>query len=215
VNICEIKYTQYNIAVSKQSYPDFTLEGLKNCRIKLLTYAIYLTSSCMSVASVATSPLALRWICGSPQKKCAHGTTPIYMWREQATLIEWARYVIFIVACCHCEALRTCDSGILIATKWCCDQDVKVVPGATFIKKMCDQCGSLKKEGNVVATSPLAFLWMHISPRMECARRTKPIYTWCEQAMIERTRCVISIALAAIVWSFAHLPLGLSDRNTC
>jgi len=29
------------------------------------------------------------------------------------------------------------------STKWCCDQDVKVAPGATFTKRMCDQCGSL------------------------------------------------------------------------
>ena len=40
--------------------------------------------------------------------------------------------------CCllpQCEALRTCRSGYPIATKWCCDQDVKVVPGSALSHK--------------------------------------------------------------------------------
>jgi len=40
--------------------------------------------------------------------------------------------------CClrpQCEALHTCHSGFPIATKWCCDQDVKVMPGAAFTKR--------------------------------------------------------------------------------
>jgi len=43
--------------------------------------------------------------------------------------------------CCllpQCEALRTCCSGFPIATKWCCDQDVKVVPSAAFTKRTWD-----------------------------------------------------------------------------
>ena len=51
-------------------------------------------------ASVAISPLALRWMRGSPRTECAWRTTPIYMWREQA-IIEWSRRVNSIVACCH------------------------------------------------------------------------------------------------------------------
>ena len=43
----------------------------------------------------------------------------------------------------QCEALRICRSGIPIATKWCCDQDVKVVRSSAFTQRMCDQCGSL------------------------------------------------------------------------
>jgi len=45
--------------------------------------------------------------------------------------------------CCllpQCEALRTCRVGFLIATKWCCDQDVEVVPSSAFTQRM---CGSL------------------------------------------------------------------------
>jgi len=40
---------------------------------------------------------------------CAKNNTT-YMWREQA-ITEWLRCMISIVACCQCEALRTCCSG--------------------------------------------------------------------------------------------------------
>jgi len=84
-----------------------------------------------------------------------------------------------IMACelCCCllpqrEALRTCHSGFPIATKWCCDQDVEVVRGSAFTQRTCDRCGSLKKEGDVVATSPLSLREMCDSSRTGCARRT-------------------------------------------
>ena len=80
------------------------------------------------------------------------------------------------------------QSGFPIATKWCCEQDVKVVPGATFTKRTCDRCGSLKKGGDVVATSPLALHWMRSSPRTECARRITPICTWREPLTIKMTK---------------------------
>jgi len=60
-----------------------------------------------------------------------------------------------------------------------------------------------------VATFPLALRRMCDSPRTGCARRTTPIYKWREQAVIEWSWHV----LVATVWSFAHLPLGLSDHN--
>jgi len=53
--------------------------------------------------------------------------------------------------CCsllpHCEALHACCLGFPITIKWWFDQDVKVVPGATFTKRMCNRCGSLQKAG--------------------------------------------------------------------
>ena len=78
--------------------------------------------------------------------------------------------------CCslpQCKALRTCRSGFPIATKWCCDQDVECVPGLAFAQRTCDRCGSSKKGGDVIATSPLALRWMCDSPRTGCARSTK------------------------------------------
>jgi len=50
---------------------------------------------------------------------CVRRTTPIYTWHEQA-IIDWSQRVI---SCCllpQCQALHTCCSGFLIATK-CCD----------------------------------------------------------------------------------------------
>jgi len=38
------------------------------------------------LSTIATSPLALRWMRGSPRTECARRTTPIYMWREQAII---------------------------------------------------------------------------------------------------------------------------------
>jgi len=35
----------------------------------------------------------------------------------------------------QCEALHTCCSGFWITTKWCCDQDLEVMPGAAFTQK--------------------------------------------------------------------------------
>jgi len=58
------------------------------------------------IGFVATSQLALRWMCNSPRTGCARRTTPIYMWREQA-IIEWSRWVISIVAA-TVRSLRTC-----------------------------------------------------------------------------------------------------------
>ena len=40
--------------------------------------------------------------------------------------------------CCllpQCKALRTCRSGFPITTKWCCNEDVKVVLCASLYKK--------------------------------------------------------------------------------
>ena len=56
----------------------------------------------------------------------------------------------------QCEALCTFCSALPVTTKWCFDQDVKVVPGTTFTKSRCNECGSLLKPGDVVATSRLA-----------------------------------------------------------
>ena len=90
-------------------------------------------------ASVATSPVVLRWLCDSPRTGCAWRITPLYMWREQA-IIEWSwlessadinlwtiehddwrtrRVIMACLYCCllpRCEALRTCCSGFPIAT---------------------------------------------------------------------------------------------------
>jgi len=45
------------------------------------------------------------------------------------------------------EALRICRSGFPIATKWCCDQDVKVVRSSGFTQKRAIGAVRCKKEG--------------------------------------------------------------------
>ena len=81
--------------------------------------------------------------------------------------------------CCllpQCEALHPCHLGFPITTKWCFDHDVKVVPGATFTKRMCDRCSSQQKGEDVVATSQLMLRWKRDSPQMGCAQRAAHKY---------------------------------------
>ena len=98
--------------------------------------------------------------------------------------------------CCllpQCEALHTCPLAFAITTKWCFDQDVKVVPGKNFSKRMCDRCSSLQKQGDVVATSQLMLRWKCDLPQMGCAQRATHKHMWSEQAKIEWSCQVISI----------------------
>jgi len=65
---------------------------------------------------VATSPVALRWLCDSPRTGCAWRITPLYMWREQAIIVIMA-CELYSCLLSQCEALRTCRSGFPIATE--------------------------------------------------------------------------------------------------
>jgi len=89
--------------------------------------------------------------------------------------------------------LHACRLGYPITTKWYFDQDVKVVLGATFTKRMWGRCGSLQKGGDVVATSQLMLRRKCDSPQMGCAQRATHKYIRHEQAIIEWSRQVISI----------------------
>jgi len=75
---------------------------------------------------------------------------------------------------------------------------------------MCDWCGSLQEWGDVVAATQLALHWMCNPQWTGCVPRTTPTYMWQEQAITEWSL----LLLAAAVWSFAHLPNGLSACNT-
>jgi len=124
---------------------------------------------------------------------CAKNNIAIYMARTSTNGVI-AMHDLYCCLLSQCEALCTCRSGFPLATKWCCDQDVKVVPSAAFTKRMCDRCGShCKKEVDVVAASPLVLHWMCDSSWMGCAWRATRMYTWREQAIIEQLRRMISI----------------------
>jgi len=106
------------------------------------------------------------------------------MWREQA-IIEWLRQVIYIVASCHSVKLCAHAAWVFqsqqngaVTRMW------RLCRVQSSHKRTCNQCGSLKKGGDVVATFPLVLHWMYSSPQTECAQRTTS-YLWRGQATIE------------------------------
>ena len=66
-----------------------------------------------------------------------------HAWSEQAIIREIVMHDLYCCLLPLCEALRKCHSGFPIATKWCCDQDVEVVPSSAFTQRTCDRCGLL------------------------------------------------------------------------
>ena len=128
------------------------------------------SQTCWGVLQEDRMPLSqpLRWCCVDcvihHEREVREEQHHRYIWREQA-IKQWSwrgssadinlrtierndqrtRRVIMAceLYCCllpRCKALRICPSGFPIATKWCCDQDVKVVPSSAFTQKT---CGSL------------------------------------------------------------------------
>ena len=53
--------------------------------------------------SVATNPLALRWMCGSPHMACTRRTTQYICGAKKQQ--KWSRHVNSIVPCCHSAKL--------------------------------------------------------------------------------------------------------------
>jgi len=97
--------------------------------------------------------------------------------------------------------------GVLITTKWFCDQDVKVVRCEAFTKKMCDRCGSLQKGGDVVATFPVALRLVYGSPWEGCAWGAAVHQAPTSNNKRDCNACCL-LLLAPTMWSFAHLLLG-------
>ena len=82
------------------------------------------------------------------------------------------------------EALRTCRSGCPIATKWCCDQDVKVVLSSAFTQRMRDRCSSLQKRRGCCCNlygGVALIVWFTTN---EMCVKNKNMYVWSEQAII-------------------------------
>ena len=87
--------------------------------------------------------------------------------------------------CCllpQCEALRTCRSGFPIATKWCCDQYVKVVPGSAFTQKRAVRC---EKEGMLLQPLRWCCVKCLIHHERDVPEEQHHTYMWREQAIIE------------------------------
>ena len=81
-------------------YVLFNVSDYARIRTSLIPWACLSFSTPFWSCTVATSRLALCWVCYSPRTGCARRTTPIYMWCEQA-MTEWSWHVNSIVACCH------------------------------------------------------------------------------------------------------------------
>jgi len=73
---------------------------------------------------------------------CMKNNTTIYVVRASNSKRD-CEHALYCCLLPRCETLRTCRSGFPIATKWCCDQDVEVVPSSAFTQRTCDRCGSL------------------------------------------------------------------------
>jgi len=103
--------------------------------------------------------------------------------------------------CCllpRCEALCTCHSGFPIATKWCCDQDVKVMPSSAFTQKNVRSVWFVvKRTGCCCNLSGGVALIVWFTTNRICANN-KSIYVWREQAIIEWSRRVISIVACCL-----------------
>ena len=91
--------------------------------------------------------------------------------------------------CCllpQCEALRTCRSGYPIATKWCCDQDVKVVPGSALShKERAIAAVRYKKEDMLLQPLRWCCVKSVIHHERDVREEQHHTYMWREHAIIE------------------------------
>jgi len=123
---------------------------------------------------------------------CAWRTTPTYMWHEQAE-IEWAGRVISIVACCH--SVKLCALAARLFQSQQSD-------ALTRMWRWC-QVQSSQKECAIGAVH-CEKKWMLLQHLTWCCvesviyhkrdvHRATHKYMWHEQAIIERSRRMISI----------------------
>ena len=105
------------------------------------------------------------------------------------------------------KVLRTCCSAFPITIKWCFDQDVKVVPCATFTKRTCNRCGSLQNREDVAAISRLE-LNGNCGFRMTIAQHLK---TTRDEHVLGFKSCDISIYWLIRMLSFLpkHIWIGI------
>ena len=104
---------------------------------------------------------------------CVKNNTHVARTSRSRMSTTWNLYCCLVP---QCEALHTCCSAFPITTKWCFEQDVMVVPDATFTKKTCSGCGSLQKPADAVATFRLALHW-------KCGFRMANTWRWPEMNM--------------------------------
>ena len=123
--------------------------------------------------------------------------------------------MISIVACCH--SVKLCAivlSGFPIATRWCCDQDVKVVLGATFTKKHTIGAVHCIKEGICCNLSVGVALNVRFTKYGMCAKNSTHIYVARTSngrvISIEWFRWVTSTMLVNLVSSWLYLEMVMT-----
>ena len=148
---------------------------------------------------VATSPLALRWICDSPRTGFARRITLICMWREQAT-IEWLWRMISIVACCH--SVKICAH----AARAFRSQHHKFITKSypqfwTFISSNCNRFSQIMFAFLSPELSWVEFIWRKLrisktrkkSQQLQKRRGTvKTAWLWSRCPLTDRLRCTAS-----------------------
>jgi len=90
---------------------------------------------------------------------CMMNHTHVARTSRNKMITTWDLYCCFVQ---QWEALHTCCEAFPITTKWCYDQDVKVVSGATFTKRTCskkERAVHLQKRGYVFGTFQFALHW--------------------------------------------------------
>jgi len=96
-----------------------------------LSLSVISTSLAQPCCKCSTSRLALRCMRDSTRTGCAWRTRPIYMWRKE-TIIEWARRMISIVACCH--SLKLCT--LTARQRWSRSRSARVDSRRSFHFRM-------------------------------------------------------------------------------
>ena len=135
--------------------------GIDSYHSPMLTFCCNLSDGVALIVWFTTNGM-----CAKNKNTCMWREQAIIEWSRWSDLGEWPLIMLVNLVnswlclltvttrvissrdlyCCllpWCEALRTCRSGFPITTKWCCDQDVKVVRSSAFIQRTCDGCGSL------------------------------------------------------------------------
>ena len=138
-----------------------------------------------------------------------------HMWHEQA-IIEWSWHVNSVGACCHCAKLcayaardfRSQQNGAVTRIWRSCG----VQPSHNERVIGAVRC---KKEGMLFQPFQLFCVDCAIHHERDVREEQHHTYMWREQSIIEWSWHVNSILLTATVRSFAHMPLGISDRNNC
>ena len=101
--------------------------------ILLVSFTLsHFKNSCLTLLQVLKSLSVVVNVRFVTNGMCVKNNTHVAWTSRNRLSTTWDLYCCMVP---QCGALCTCSSVFLITTKWCFDQDVKVVPGTTFTKR--------------------------------------------------------------------------------